>query len=717
MSATPIISRATANFVTLRSVSCQLILDCRGDFPALLYWGKPLSENTTPEMLALLATRQEAPCCSAYETPIGLTPSDSSGFLGHSGLQVHREGGAWTTYPTICSISQDTPQNVLIESRDKVNELLLTHSLFLDPESGILVANTKIRNTGDTPLTLNWCAAPTLMVPSHLEQIMSFEGRWANEFQMRTIDRFTGSYTRENRCGRTSHDSFPGLVIKGSSTNERQGEAYAFHLGWSGNHRLQSEILADGRGYVQMGELLMPGEIILGAEESYQSPDLYAGFSASGLSRLSQQFHQYVRGNIITPQAKQKPRPIHYNTWEAVYFDHNNEKLFELAERAASIGAERFVLDDGWFRGRRNDKAGLGDWYVDESVYPEGLNPLINKVESLGMSFGLWVEPEMVNPDSDLYRAHPDWVLGASPAPQILARNQLVLNIAREDVQNYLYERLDSLLSTHSIAYLKWDMNRELHQQADHTGQAAAHRQTLALYQLLARLRRAHPEVEIESCASGGGRADFGILQHTDRVWTSDSNDALDRLNIQHGFSMFFPAEVMGSHVGPFDCHITGRKINMAARSGVALFGHMGLEVNLLELSDDERTELQSAIALHKQFRSLIHSGHLQRLESPDYAISSGIVSPDKSCALFSYALTRCHSSHLPKRLQFQGLDPNTIYQLDCIWPSKASSSTESILDSAKACLVSGAALMEHGMQMPLILPETLLLFSLTRHS
>ena len=717
MNDTPMTAEPTVNFVTLSSATCQLILDCQGDYPALLYWGKPLPENTTPEMLALLATRQEAPCCSASEAAIGLTPTDSSGFLGRSGLQAHRDGTAWTAYPKVCAITQETPQRVLIESIDETNQLRLKHSIFLEPESGILVANTKISNTGHTPLTLNWCAAPTLTVPSHLDQIMSFEGRWANEFQLRNVDRFTGSYTRENRCGRTSHDNFPGLVIKASSTNEHQGEAYAFHLGWSGNHRLQSEILADGRGYVQMGELLMPGEIILAPEDSYQSPNLYGGFSSSGLSRLSQQFHQFVRKHIITPQARQRPRPVHYNTWEAVYFDHNRETLFELAEQAASIGAERFVLDDGWFRGRRNDKAGLGDWYVDEAVYPEGLNPLITKVKSLGMTFGLWVEPEMVNPDSDLYRAHPDWVLGASPAPQVLARNQLVLNIARDDVQNYLYERLHTLLSTHDIAYLKWDMNRELHQQADHTGRATAHRQTRALYQLLDRLRQAHPEVEIETCASGGGRADFGILQYTDRVWTSDSNDALDRLNIQKGFSMFFPAEVMGSHVGPFDCHISGRKINMATRAGVALFGHMGLEVNLLELGDDERAELQSAIALHKRFRPLIHSGHLQRLETPDYVTSFGIVAPDQSHALFSYSLTRCHNSQLPQRLQFQGLDANSLYQLDCVWPINASRNNPSILDRTKGSLVSGASLMEHGMQMPLIMPETLLLFSLTQHS
>ncbi len=704
-----------APFVVLSSAVCHLILDCQGDSPALLYWGKPLGSSTTPDMLAMLATRQEAPCCAAEEAVISLTPTDASGFLGHSGLHVHRSGTAWTVYPMIESITQSSDQQVIIVSKDDTNKMTLKHSLSLDYASGILVATTQITNTGESPLTLDWCAAPTLMVPSHLDQLMSFEGRWANEFHMRVIDRFTGTYSRENRCGRTSHDTFPGLVIKSRATTESRGEAYAFHLGWSGNHSMHTEILADGRGYVQMGELLLPGEIILEAGQSYESPALYGGYSSSGLTRLSRQFHRFVRDHLTNGRTQTKCRPVHYNTWEAVYFDHKPETLVQLAEQAAEIGVERFVLDDGWFKGRRHDGAGLGDWYVDTSIYPEGLGPLVSKVEALGMEFGLWLEPEMVNPDSDLYRAHPDWVLRAKPGPQILARNQLVLNLAREDVQAYLFERINALLTAHNITYLKWDMNRELHQPADHTGRAVAHRQTTCLYQLLARLRQAHPHVEIESCASGGGRADYGILQHTDRIWTSDSNDALDRLRIQKGFSMFFPAEIMGSHVGPFDCHITGRKINMSTRAGVALFGHMGLEVNLLELDESERSELKAAIALHKKYRQLIHTGDLFRLDTPAYASSFGIVSQNKSRALFSYSLVEGHISTLPGRLRFDGLEADALYRIDVVWPANATSNTVSILDKINGAVISGESLMQHGMQMPLIKPENLLLILLQK--
>ncbi len=703
-------------FIRLDSNTCSLVLDCRGLAPSLLYWGAPLS-GTTPEMLALLSTRQEAPCCAAEESPITLSPCDGSGFLGQPGLNVHRDGLNWTIYPSIESITQADAHQLTILSKDSTHNISLIHTLTLDPDSGVLSAETEIINTGDNALTVDWCAAPTLPVPAHLEQIAAFEGRWANEFQLRTLERFTGTYNRDNRCGRTSHDAFPGLIVKSSTTSEHGGEAYAFHLGWSGNHRLHTEILSDGRGYVQMGELLLPGEVILSPGQHYKSPSLYASYSNEGLSALSRQFHRFVRQQLTAHRTQGRPRPVHYNTWEAVYFDHKHDTLFTLAETAAELGVERFVLDDGWFNGRRNDRAGLGDWYVDTSIYPEGLGPLINKVESLGMEFGLWFEPEMVNPDSDLYRAHPDWVLGATPGPQILARNQLVLNLALKEVQDYLYERLDSLLSEYNIAYIKWDMNRELHQAAGATGRASVHLQTRSLYQLIERLRLAHPAVEIESCASGGGRADFGILQYTDRIWTSDSNDALDRLKIQKGFSHFFPAEVMGSHVGPEECHITGRKSALSLRAGVALFGHMGLEMNLLELAQAERETLQAAITLHKTYRDLVHSGELFRLETPAYAHSFGIVATNKAEALFSYTQTDNHISTLPARLRFAGLAADSLYRINVIWPAEPKNETPSILNRLDNALLSGESLTVHGLQMPLMNPENLLLISLHKEN
>ena len=697
------------SYYVLSSAVSQLILDCRGASPSLLYWGAKLSEETAPEMLSALSIRQEAPSCCAEEATISLTPMAGSGFLGQSGLRGHRAGAYKVPDCRIEKISQANAQQLLIVTQDHANNLRLTHQLTMDAHSGIVQASTEVTNSGDTELTLDRCDAPSLAVPSTLDQLIVFEGCWAGEFQLQRVSRHSGIYSRENICGRTSHNTFPGLLITDQSTTESTGEAYGLHLGWSGNHRISTELLGDGRGYVQMGELLLAGEVTLPAGRSYLSPTLYAGYSNTGFNGLSQQFHHFYRSTISCPRTHNKPRPVHYNSWEAVYFDHQPEQLLQLAEQAARVGAERFILDDGWFKQRHNDSSGLGDWVVDKTVYPQGLTPLISHIQSLGMEFGLWLEPEMVNPNSDLFREHPDWVLGAGANQPILARNQLVLNLSLPEVQSYLLGCIQTLLTDHRISYLKWDMNRDIHQPMDNSGKALVHQQTHNLYQLLDRIRQQFPHIEIESCASGGARADLGILQFTDRIWVSDNNDALDRLAIQKGFSMFFPAEIMGAHVGAEDCHITGRKIGITTRAGVALFGHMGVEANLLALDRAERSCLQAAIALHKRYRPLIHSGDLYRLDTAGYAHSFGIVAADKSLALFSYTLLTRHNSTLPQPIRLLGLEPDTIYTVTTEWPSGC----DPIVPQQSK--ISGAALMNQGIQMPLLKPQMLVIFSLQK--
>jgi len=549
----------------------------------------------------------------------------------------------------------------------------------------------------------------TLPIPDSVNQLTSFTGRWANEFQTQTVDQFIGAFVRENRRGRTSHDAFPGLLMHPQTTSENVGEVFGFHLGWSGNHRTVSEKLSDGRAFIQMGECLLPGEIMLAQGKAYETPAMYAAHSIEGFSGLSQKFHRFVRSHMQTEAMKAKPRSIHYNTWEAVYFDHQPDKLMALAEKAAELGVERFVLDDGWFRGRRDDTAGLGDWYVDGDIYPDGLGPLINHVTSLGMEFGLWVEPEMVNPDSDLYRNHPDWVLSTTTSEQIPFRNQLALDLSNSAVTDYVFERLDALLSDHDISYLKWDMNRDIHHPGQN-GVPVAHAQVKALYDLLAKLRAKHPGVEIESCASGGGRADYGILEYTDRIWTSDSNDALDRLSIQRGCSMFFPSEIMGSHIGPRVCHITGRTLSAELRAATAIFGHMGMEFNLTELTDEEAITIKAAVLLHKRHRNLIHGGDLVRYETPACASAFSIVATDKSEALVSYTQTATSTDTVPEILKFKSLDPAAVYQLDVVWPNNFTGLVNTETDYLCADY-SGELLAKVGVQLPLMLPETALVF------
>jgi len=706
---------ASSPFVRLDGKTTSLIIDCRGDAPSVLHWGPRLNADLDPMTLVLLATREAAPCSPAVPPPLALTPLLGQGFPGASGLQAHRDGQGWATFTRIDQVDWIKPSVVEISSVDDHNALRLIHRLELAPDSDVLVASTRVVNIGDQALTVDACAAPTLPLPAHASHLIHLDGRWSGEFQTRRTPLGQGAMVRENRRGRSSHDAFPGLIAECGPAGEATGEVYGFHLGWSGNHRIHAETLSDARAFVQMGELFMPGELRLAPGQTYASPKLYAAYSDAGFSGLSRGYHDWMRARPEHARLRAKPRPVHYNTWEAVYFDHDQETLAKLVDAAAAIGAERFVLDDGWFKGRRDDTAGLGDWFVDTAIYPHGLKPLIERVLASGMEFGLWVEPEMVNPASELFVAHPEWVLGCPPAPQLSFRNQLVLDFGRPEVREHLYARLDALLTEHPIAYLKWDMNRDISHPGGADGTAGAHAHVEGLYEVLDRLRAAHPGVEIESCASGGGRADFGVLERTDRVWTSDSNDALDRLSIQKGASLFLPAELMGAHVGPTDCHITGRRVSMATRVSTALFGHFGIEANLLALTDAERAELAEGVALHKDLRALIHTGDLHRLDRPANENAFGIVARDKASAVFAYTLIREQDAYFAGRLRLAGLDAGARYQVRLAWP-KALVTRSSLVDVLRdGVTLDGQTLMTVGLQLPRMHPQAAFILRLNR--
>ena len=700
----------------------SLVIGLSADIPKVLYWGKRITPHTNGHMLEQLQLRQEVAASPTREIPLSLLPTLGQGFTGHPGLEISGKSDQWATVPAVIRCQQVSDNALLIDCLDPNRNVALQHRVSLDKTSDVIQLSTQIINKGAETIDLHWCAASCLPLPDKVNSILGFEGHWANEFQTQYSSLNLASYVRENRRGRTSHDSFPGLILHTEHCNQDNGEAYGFHLGWSGNHKILAERMADGRAYVQMGELLLPGEIRLKQNESYTTPTLYATYSAEGFNGLSAQFHRYVRQSLIRDEVKQKPRPVHYNTWEGIYFDHDMPTLLGLAEKAAEIGVERFVLDDGWFPGRKDDKAGLGDWFVDEQKYPEGLSPLISKVNQLGMEFGLWFEPEMVNPDSDLFRAHPDWVLSTPPNPDMGFRNQLVLDLTNQQVFDYLYQRLNTLLNQYNISYIKWDMNRDILQAGDSQSHPAIHCQTKRFYELLSKLRQAHPQVEIESCASGGGRADYGVLAHTDRIWTSDSNDGLNRLSIQRGFSYFFPPELMGSHVGPRHCHITHRHLSMALRCATAMFGHMGMEMDLRELDDKETLELKQALDIYKQHRNLIHTGRLVRLEMNSHSHGFGYVSNDKSHGLYSYTLLNDHATSMPGTYNFTGLDENKVYRLDIIWPTKGDGfwpdeslfHFDTCLPQIDGQVFSGESLIQLGLQLPRLVPQTSLVFHLT---
>ena len=610
-------------------------------------------------------------------------------------------------------VEQVDNSRLLIATQDTQNGIEAHHTVSLDADSGVASFTSSIRNCGTENVSLEWCAAICLPLAAELDRLTSFTGKWAGELAINQTRLDSGSWISENRAGRTSHARFPGVYLGSDTTSQSHGMACALHLGWSGNHRLRIDRLADGTLSAQAGELLLPGECTLQAGDSYTTPPLHACWSDAGYGDVTRRLHRFVRKTIARPALA---RPVHYNTWEAVYFDHTPEILMALAEQAAAVGAERFVLDDGWFGARRNDRAGLGDWYLADDIYPDGLRPLADHVRALGLEFGLWFEPEMVNPDSELYRTHPDWVLRAEGLQPIASRHQLPLDLTQRGVCDYLFGRIDTLIRDLGIAYIKWDMNRDIQHPGGADGRAVMHDQVIALYALIARIRRAHPDLVIESCSSGGARADYGILRHTDRVWTSDNNDARQRHAIMRGASHFLPLEMLGNHVGPRRCHITGRMFGMEYRAGTAIFGHMGMELDLAEESAQDRAILAAAIALHKRHRALIHGGDLYRLDAPDFLAAQSCVAADRMSALTSCAVLDLYRETTPPRLKFAGLERDTAYRTRLVWPesdpSLTAPSVVTALDlTGEGFVASGAALMNHGLQLPLTHPDTCLIF------
>jgi alpha-galactosidase len=463
---------------------------------------------------------------------------------------------------------------------------------------------------------------------------------------------------------------------------------------------------------------LLPGEIALRPGEEYSTPYLYASYGR-GLDALAARFHSYLR-SLPGHAANGRPRPVILNTWEAVYFDHDVDRLRALADHAAEVGVERFVLDDGWFRNRRDDSSGLGDWYVDEKVWPNGLHPLLDHVRGLGMDFGLWVEPEMINPDSDLARAHPEWILATGGRQPLLARQQQVLDLGNPDAYAYILDRLTALLAEYTISYLKWDHNRDLVDAGRPPGgEAGVHIQTVAVYRLLDELRKAHPELEIESCSSGGARVDLAILSRTDRIWASDSNDPLERQSIQRWTGLLLPPELVGSHVGPPQSHTTGRRHDLSFRAGTALFSHFGIEWDISSATTQERAELQRWVALYKELRGLLHSGTVVTGDHADEALwVHGVVAPDADHAVFALVAMSTGISAAPGRVRLPGLAPDIVYTVRTLPPGNAPHGPLRIPPPdwivAGGVTLPGRVLAEVGIQAPVMYPEQLLLLHVT---
>jgi len=664
----------------------------------------------------------DAAALLAAVRPCTLLPEHGAGWFGRPGLSGHRLGSGpgdpvaagrdWSPLFRPVRSECDGPR-AWIEAVDAAAGLRLVTEVEAVPGGAIRARHT-LTNAGSLPYLLDSLEV-VFPLPARVGEILDFTGRQTAERIPQRHRLGDGLWLREGRRGHTGHDSATVVIAGVPGVSFGSGEAYGLHVAWSGNtvHRVERvpsglglaeghERMQPGATTIGGGELLLPGEIALAEGESYATPWVYLAATRSGLDGLSAQFHGYLRS---LPGRPRSPRPVNLNVWEAVYFRHDLGKLTALADAAADIGVERYVLDDGWFRGRRSDRAGLGDWQVDEDVWPTGLHKLADYVHARGMQFGIWIEPEMVNPDSDLYRAHPDWILSAGQRRPPLQRHQLVLDLTRPEVSRYLLEQISGLLSEHEISYVKWDCNRDIIDAGSsaRAGAPVAHGQALAVYALLDELRGRHPGVEWESCAAGGGRVDLAILERVQRVWTSDMTDALARQSIQRWTGQLVPPEYLGAHVSAPFSHQTGRYMPLSLRCATALFGHLGIEWDITQASNEELAELAAWIRLYKQHRALIHSGRMVRIDTPDdTAWMYGVVAPDQTAALMGYAQLDEPVNDQPAAMRIPGLDPLRRYRITDVTCGTQLPRRTGVTDARIAdIVVSGAALAEIGLAIP----------------
>lgn len=626
-------------------------------------------------------------------------------------LQYQRESGGWTFLPDQIEVHARRPQRLEVVQTDTAQALSLTIFFDVDVATGVLEVASRLSNLGADAVTVSWCAAVELPLPFWADHLLDHAGDWCAEFQREKRALGAAGLLRESREGRSGHAHPPVLVFSAGPPSAASGRVLGMQLAWSGNHRERVDRRRDGTDVAQLGVLPLGNELRLEAGASWQSPAAFCAVSQLGLDGLAERFAAACRERILPRSGQRWPRPVHLNTWEALYFDHGRERLEALAKAAAALGVERFVLDDGWFRGRRDDRRALGDWSADPQRYPDGLAPLIETVRGLGMYFGLWVEPEMVSEDSELLRQHPHWARGQPGRPPLLGRHQRVLDLGQAEVCDHLFTVLSGLLQAHPIDYLKWDHNRVLTESATAGGPGHL-AQVAGLYGLLDRLRSAHPEVEIESCASGGGRADWGMLQRSHRIWTSDSNDPLVRARIMAGASLFAPPEVLGVHIGPARAHTTGRFSELDFRAAVALLGHFGLELDLLALDSAERQRLAAHVERYKRLRDLLHGGRQAMPVFDEDHLLRVVTAPDGRRAVV--ILLRLDDKHpgRPLRFALADLDPELRYRLTLSEPLPEPARRPAMLVGAQdfeapGIVVGGAWLASAGLMLQLPAPQS----------
>ncbi|MGI5884814.1 MAG: alpha-galactosidase [Candidatus Spyradocola sp.] len=564
---------------------------------------------------------------------------------------------------------EDEAQTLRITLRDAVKNLYVDLYYTTFAFSDAICRWAVARNEGGAPLTLTRVMSASLAFPGMEYDLIHLHGAWAREFHMERTPIPHGEMAVSSFRGASSHLHNPFAALVRKDATETQGEVYGVSLVYSGNFRIETEVDAfdelrlncgiNDRGFTWR---LEPGE-------SFCTPEAVLVYSGEGLSRMSRTYHRLYRRNLARGKYRDQPRPILLNSWEGVYMDFDANKLLEMAKSAADLGIEMFVLDDGWFGARDNDRCALGDWVVNEKKLGCSLHDLVEQIKALGLSFGLWFEPEMISPDSDLYRAHPEYALRQSKRAPSLGRHQLILDMTRKDVQDYVVEAVSAVLRSADIRYVKWDMNRNMAEVGsaslppDRQGEVF-HRYILGVYSVMERITSAFPNVLFESCSGGGGRFDAGLLYYMPQNWTSDDSDAIERLTIQYGCSLVYPPSAMTCHVSAVPNHQVGRVTPFQTRGAVAMLGSFGYELDMSKLSKEERAQVRNQVGAYKCSRYLVAQGDLYRLLSPLEGNDAAFlqVSDDKSLAMLTYVQKLAEPNPAVRRVRLRGLEPLAHY-------------------------------------------------------
>ena len=556
-------------------------------------------------------------------------------------------------------------------------QVILSYSIFADNDA--IARSVRVINGGKEPIYLTKVLSACIDMDNDDFEMITLHGSWARERAIQTRPIMLGKQSVASTRGESSHQEHPFMAWKQKHTTEETGDIYGMHFVYSGNFLAQIEESQFGSIRAMMG--IHPENFCWKLEpgERFQAPEVICIYSAEGIGGMTRNLHDLYRNHLIRGEYKDKKRPILINNWEATYFDFNTEKLLDIARQASKLGIEMLVMDDGWFGHRNDDNTSLGDWQVNESKIQGGLKNLVDEVNKLGMKFGIWFEPEMISPDSDLYKAHPDWAIAIPGRTGSLARNQYVLDLTRKEVRDCVYDMVAAVLNSANIEYVKWDMNRQLSDigsyglPADRQGELF-HRQVLALYEMQERLITEFPNLLLENCSGGGARFDPGMLYYSPQIWCSDDTDAVEGLSIQAGTSMIYPLSTMGAHVSDCPNHTVGRVTPFETRGYVALAGTFGYELDVTKILEEDRNMIPDQVAMYHKYNDLVRRGDYYRIAH--YADNHfydcyEVVAKDKSEALVTYIQVLNRPNYHSRRIHIPGLDPDKTYVIENAqdWP------------------------------------------------